>query len=79
MNISKTGLIAVIGATLVAGGCVGYAAAAQPHMQAALGYLQSAKAELAVAEHNKGGHRVKALALVNDAITETQLGIDAGL
>jgi hypothetical protein len=72
----------VVALTLAAGliaGCVGgYAIAAQPHMSAALADLQSAKAELQAAEHNKGGHRVKALEYVNSAIAETQLGIEAG-
>ena len=71
----------LVGWALAAGfivGCAGgYAAAAQPHMSAALADLQSAKAELQVAEHNKGGHRVKALEYVNSAIAETQLGIAA--
>ena len=78
MRMTKTTLVALMGATLVAGGCVGYAVAAQPHMEAALSALQTAKTELQVAERNKGGHRVKALEYVNSAIAETQLGIAAG-
>ena len=78
MNISKPMLMALVASTLIAGGCAGYAVAAQPHMEAALAALQNAKTELQVAEHNKGGHRVKALAYVNSAIAETQLGIAAG-
>jgi hypothetical protein len=57
---------------------MGYAIAAQPHMQAALSALQTAKAELEAAIADKGGHRVKAIALVNDAITEVHAGIQAG-
>jgi hypothetical protein len=72
--------------TLAAGICfvglaafgIGYAVAAQPHMQAALSALQTAKAELEAAIPDKGGHRVKAIALVNDAITEVHAGIAAG-
>ena len=47
----------------VAGGAfvAGLAYAAQPHMEAALNALLSAQTELRVAEHNKGGHRAKAL------------------
>ena len=54
----------------VAGGAfaAGLAYAAQPHMEAALNALLTAQTELKVAEHNKGGHRVKALDLVNSAI-----------
>jgi hypothetical protein len=47
----------------------------QPHMNAALSYLQTAKNELKVAEHNKGGHRANAVGLVNRAITEVNRGI----
>ena len=47
----------------------------QPHMDAALSYLQTAKNELKVAEHNKGGHRANAVGLVNRAIAEVNRGI----
>jgi hypothetical protein len=50
----------------------------QPHMQAALNALQNARDSLNRADADKGGHRVKALGLVNDAISEVQKGIDAG-
>jgi hypothetical protein len=64
----------------VAGGAfaAGLAYAAQPHMEAALNALLTAQSELKVAEHNKGGHRVKALDLVNSAIAQVQAGIAAG-
>jgi len=52
--------------------------AQQPHMEAALGHLQSAHAELERATHNKGGHRVNAMRLVQSAIAEVQQGIAAG-
>lgn len=48
----------------------------QPHMKAALGHLNSAKASLQSATADKGGHRVKALELTKAAIAETQAGID---
>jgi hypothetical protein len=47
----------------------------QPHMEAALKSLVTARTELMNAEHNKGGHRAKALELVNKAIQETNLGM----
>ena len=47
----------------------------QPHMQAARGYLQTAKAELQRATPDKGGHRVNAIRLVNAAISEVNKGI----
>jgi len=47
----------------------------QPHMRAALTSLRAARAHLDKAEPDKGGHRVKAIALVDDAIKETEAGI----
>jgi len=63
---------------LGAGFFIGQAQANQPHMQNALGDLRAAKAELQAATHDKGGHRVNALGLVNQAIGETEAGIAAG-
>jgi len=64
----------------VAGGAfaAGLAYAAQPHMEAALNALYTAQSELNAAEHDKGGHRAKALGLVNTAIEQVKLGIAAG-
>jgi len=74
MNNKKTMLMllaAFLGSTALA-----YARVPdQPHMDAALSYLQTAKNELKVAEHNKGGHRATAQGLVNRAITEVNRGI----
>ena len=67
-------ILAVAGSAFAAG----LAYAAQPHMEAALNALFTAQSELKVAEHNKGGHRVKALELVNSAIAQVQAGIAAG-
>ena len=47
----------------------------QPMMQAARGDLQTAKRELQAAIADKGGHRVKAIRLVNSAIAEVNAGI----
>ena len=54
----------------------GVALAEQGNMEAALGHLQEAKAALERAEHNKGGHREKALKEVNEAIHHVQEGIE---
>ncbi|GGF86769.1 hypothetical protein GCM10007301_53350 [Azorhizobium oxalatiphilum] len=51
------------------------ALANQPFMEAALGSLQAAKANLIKAEPNKGGHRERAIELVNQAINQTEQGI----
>jgi hypothetical protein len=53
------------------------AAPDQPHMQAALDALQSARANLEKANADKGGHRAKAIDLVKDAIAEVRMGIEA--
>ncbi len=65
--------IACLALGLVAGATI--ATAAQPNMQAALGSLQAARAELVKALPNKGGHRERAIALVDQAITEPRAGI----
>lgn len=49
----------------------------QPRMKAALAALQTAKAELQAATADKGGHRVRAIKLVDEAIEQVQKGIAA--
>ena len=66
-------LVASFAAGLVVS--AGVATAQQPNMQNALASLQSARASLLQATPNKGGHRERALTLVNQAITQVQLGI----
>jgi hypothetical protein len=61
--------------TLVVGYLVG-CATGQPHMQAALDELRSARSELDVALADKGGHRTKAIALIDEAISEVQAGME---
>jgi hypothetical protein len=73
--LARSLLMAAIGA---GGFVIGGAIAAQPHMQGALSALMTARAELQVAEHNKGGHRAVALERVNEAIRQVQMGIEAG-
>lgn len=60
------------------GFAAGYVAAGQPHMHTALDALQTARSELQLSTHNKGGHRVKALELVNAAIVQVRRGIADG-
>jgi hypothetical protein len=48
---------------------------AQPHMKAALTELVTAREHLEAATPDKGGHRVKALAHVKNAIAEVKAGI----
>lgn len=47
----------------------------QPHMQAALQHLREAAEQLQKADHDKGGHRAKALNLTRQAITQVEAGI----
>lgn len=61
----------------------GFAASAsaqvdQPHMQKALADLQAARVELNEAEHDKQGHRGRAIQIVDQAIGEVRAGIAAG-
>ena len=55
---------------------VGRVSADQPHMQSALEHLREAKHSLERAEADKGGHRDRALELTNDAIGQTEKGIE---
>lgn len=63
---------------LTGGYLVGHAAGRQPRMRAALEQLRDARAELKAAAPNKGGHRVKAIVLVNDAIAQVKAGMEFG-
>ena len=54
---------------------IGYAIGAQPHMEATLGLLQNARSELTAATPNKGGHRERALALIDQTIDQVREGI----
>ena len=65
----------VLGGTIATSLSIGYALGAQPHMDEAVAILQSARAELAKAEPNKGGHRERALGLIDQAIAEVRAGI----
>ena len=77
MNLRTKAIIAatMLVMTSAASYGVGIAQADQPHMQSALVELQSAKSQLLAATPDKGGHRVNALNLVNQAISEVRAGI----
>lgn len=79
MNISRRSMVAtaaILPFAAMAG--VSPAAAAQPNMEAALRSLREARVSLEKASADKGGHRVKAIDLVNQAIAEVNRGIEAG-
>jgi hypothetical protein len=46
----------------------------EPHMSAALGHLEQAKSELERSSANKGGHREKAIQLVDQAMQQVRQG-----
>jgi hypothetical protein len=56
----------------------GVALAVQGHMFNALSDLRAANNQLGMALSDKAGHRVRAMGLVNQAISEVQAGIAAG-
>jgi hypothetical protein len=66
---------ALLGTAIAASMGIGYAIGAQPHMGETLSFLQSARTELAAATPNKGGHRERALGLIDQAISEVRAGI----
>jgi len=72
-------VIVIIG-IFIGGAVIGFAANGmeQPHMRAALESLKDARKQLDQAEHNKGGHRGKAIKLVDRAIEQVNKGIEAG-
>ena len=67
--------VATLGATTL---LAAPADAAQPHMTTALNELQKALDELQSAVPDKKGHRVAAIKLVKQAITEVTKGLAAG-
>ena len=66
---------ALLGSAIAASMGIGYAIGAQPHMTEGIALLQGARSELAAATPNKGGHRERALLLVDQAIGEVRAGI----
>ena len=62
--------------TLIAGIIAGRAHAAQPHILAARGHLQTARAELILAGAFKESHREKAIGLIDSAIVQVDKGIE---
>jgi hypothetical protein len=71
--VSKQKLL--VGVLVVSSLGIGYALGAQPRMDAALAPLQNARAELEAAVPNKGGHRERAIELVDRAIVQVREGI----
>ena len=72
--IVPAALLAAFGGGLAASS----ASADQPYMHNALDELRVARATLAAGAPDKGGHRVRAMALVDRAIAEVRAGIGVG-
>lgn len=66
----------LLGVAIASSVGIGYAIGAQPHMAETIRLLQSARAELVKATPNKGGHRERGLALIDQAIGEVQAGMN---
>jgi hypothetical protein len=75
MKTLRTALVLV---TLISAMGLQSVRADQPNMRAALSHLREAKAALQRAEHNKGGHRGRAIEIINRAIVEVEAGIAVG-
>jgi hypothetical protein len=72
------GLVATGAATAAVAGLAGVTPARaefQPRMQMALAALQNARAHLMMGSADKGGHRVKAIVRVDQAIAQVNLAI----
>ena len=75
MMTSSSARKVLLGVAIAASMGIGYAIGAQPHMTASIGLLQSARTELGAATPNKGGHRERAMQLIDQAIGEVRAGI----
>lgn len=79
-KITRRGFATAVATSVAAIGLVGAtvdsADAYQGNMERALASLYQALGELRQATSNKGGHRVKAMEMVGQAIAETQAGIE---
>jgi type II secretory pathway component PulM len=76
----KTILASVIISLLIGlmAGCAGPQFDHQPRMDAALDELRAARQELERAAPNKGGHREKAIELIDRAINQVKEGVEFG-
>jgi hypothetical protein len=76
--LRKNLLVAMLACLMLGAALMATALAVQTHMYAAKGNLQSALTELNTAVADKAGHRENAINLVKQAITQVNLGIQAG-
>jgi hypothetical protein len=78
LNLGHLLLAFTLGIMLASGVLIQNVQAGQPHMYNALDNLKAARHQLEVAEEDKGGHRTRAIGIIDNAIEEVKLGIDAG-
>jgi hypothetical protein len=71
----RDAIIGAVAAAAATTAIAGTAEARQPNMEAALASLRSARDSLERAQANKGGHRRRAIDLINQAISEVRQGI----
>ncbi len=73
-------LLAFVFGILISSGVVitNAQAANQPHMQSALDDLRAARHQLEIAEQDKGGHRARAIGIIDNAIAEVRDGMAGG-
>jgi len=76
MKRSSTLLGLFLIVALFAGFFAGRAHAAQSHMVSARGHLRAARHELELALADKGGHRERAIGIIDNAIGEVDAGIE---
>lgn len=74
--MKKLAIALVLALALTLGFTAGRASADQSNMQNAKADLNAALEDLRMAESNKGGHKERAMGLINQALIEVQLGID---
>lgn len=75
-KLTSFALIALLAAALGRGAVMNSASAEpQPKMHEALDQLRAAAASLEAADHDKGGHRNKALELTRSAIGQVEAGM----
>ena len=74
-KLTSFALIALLGIAAGRGAFTQASAEPQPKMHQALESLRSAATALEAADHDKGGHRAKALELTRAAIGQVEAGI----
>ena len=78
LKIAHLFLAFTLGIMAASGVLIENAQAGQPHMYNALDNLRAARHQLDIASDDKGGHRVRAIVIIDNAIAEVKAGIDAG-